>query len=279
MAFYAGKRDPAPEHGEPDASSCSPTATTSTTSSSAPSPAASELLRQTPVQADDRDDLRELLAGRLRRRRLHHDPEVLARRARATRYPLLSDRRNIVVIADEAHRSQYDFIDGFARHTARRAAQRLVHRLHRHADRDDRHATPGPSSATTSTSTTSSAPSRTSATVPIYYESRLAKLELNEPRNAQDRRRVRGGHRRRGGRAARRSSRRKWAALEAWSAPRSGSQLVAARPRRRTSRSGSRRMDGKAMIVCMSRRICVDLYDAIVALRPEWHRRRRRQGR
>ncbi len=33
-----------------------------------------------------------------------------------TTYPLLSDRRNIVVIADEAHRSQYDFIDGFARH-------------------------------------------------------------------------------------------------------------------------------------------------------------------
>ena len=49
------------------------------------------------------------------------------------KHPQLSDRRNIVVIADEAHRSQYDFMDGFARAHARRAAERIVHRLHRHA--------------------------------------------------------------------------------------------------------------------------------------------------
>ena len=59
-------------------------------------------------------------------------------RRRATRHPVLSDRRNIVVIADEAHRSQYDFIDGFARHMRDALPERLVHRLHRHADRADR---------------------------------------------------------------------------------------------------------------------------------------------
>ncbi len=54
------------------------------------------------------------------------------------RHPVLSERRNIVVIADEAHRSQYDFIDGFARHMRDALPQRVVHRLHRHADREDR---------------------------------------------------------------------------------------------------------------------------------------------
>ena len=110
------------------------------------------------------------------------------------------------------------------------------------------------------------------ATVPIYYESRLAKLELNRSRAAEDRPRVRGGHRGRGGRRARRSSRRKWAAARG-----AGRDREAARARSppiwsSTSSSRLEAMDGKAMIVCMSRRICVELYNAIVTLRPDWHR-------
>ena len=116
------------------------------------------------------------------------------------RYPLLSDRRNIVVIADEAHRSQYDFIDGFARHM--------------------RDALPNASfiGFTGTPIELTDANTRAvfgdyisvydiqravedGATVPIYYESRLAKLELDEAEKPHDRRRVRGGHRGRGGRA------------------------------------------------------------------------------
>ena len=115
----------------------------------------------------------------LGRRGLHHHPEVLARREGRGRYPLLSDRRNIVVIADEAHRSQYDFIDGFARHM--------------------RDALPnasfigftGTPIELTDTNTRAVFGDYISiydiqravedgATVPIYYESRLAKLELDE---------------------------------------------------------------------------------------------------
>jgi len=92
-----------------------------------------ELLRQPPVQAESRSHLRELLAvesGGVVFTTIHKFfPEE-----RGDRHPTLSARYNIVVIADEAHRSQYDFIDGFAPH-ARRAAARLMHWLHRHARR------------------------------------------------------------------------------------------------------------------------------------------------
>ena len=142
-----------------------------------------ELLRQTPVQAEDRDAPAVAAAGRLGRRGLHHHPEVHARREGRARIPLLSDRRNIVVIADEAHRSQYDFIDGFARHM--------------------RDALPNASFIGFTGTPIEKADANTravfgdyisvydiqravedKATVPIYYESRLAKLELDETREA-----------------------------------------------------------------------------------------------
>ena len=93
-------------------SSSSPTETTWTTSFTARSPAATNCCgkrqsrRQTARPAGT-------VAGFIRSRRVHHDPEVHAT-GEGDRYPQLSDRRNIIVIADEAHRSQYDFIDGFA---------------------------------------------------------------------------------------------------------------------------------------------------------------------
>ena len=154
----------------------SPTATTSTTSSSARSPRCHELLRQTPVQAENRDHLRELLAvasgGVVFTTIQKFFPED-----KGDKHPLLSDRRNIVVIADEAHRSQYDFIDGFARHM--------------------RDALPNASFIGFTGTPIEKTDANTravfgdyisiydiqravedKATVPIYYESRLAKLEL-----------------------------------------------------------------------------------------------------
>jgi type I restriction enzyme R subunit len=74
-----------------------------------------ELLRQEPMQAENRDHLRALLttdSGGVIFTTVHKFFPT----ADEAKFPLLSERRNIVVMADEAHRSQYDFIDGFARH-------------------------------------------------------------------------------------------------------------------------------------------------------------------
>jgi type I restriction enzyme R subunit len=73
-----------------------------------------DLLRQTPVQAESREHLQELLRVASGGVVFTTIQKFLPEQGEG--YPLLSERRNIVVIADEAHRSQYDFIDGFARH-------------------------------------------------------------------------------------------------------------------------------------------------------------------
>ena len=93
-----------------------------------------DLLRQPPVQAESRADLRRKLsvnAGGV----VFTTIQKFFPEEKGDSHPYLSDRRNIVVIADEAHRSQYDFIDGYARHMRDAAAQRLVCRLHGNAHR------------------------------------------------------------------------------------------------------------------------------------------------
>ena len=96
-----------------------------------------DLLRQAPVQAADRADLREKLrvgSGGV----VFSTIQKFFPAEMGDRHPVLSERRNIVVIADEAHRSQYDFVDGTRPAHARRPAARVVHRLHRDADRASR---------------------------------------------------------------------------------------------------------------------------------------------
>jgi type I restriction enzyme R subunit len=183
-------------------------------------------------------------------------------------FPLLSDRRNIVVIADEAHRSQYDFIDGFARNI--------------------RDALPNASFIGFTGTPVELADRNTAAvfgdyisiydiqqavedkaTVPIYYEGRLAKLELNEaerPHIDPEFEEVTEGEE-----ASRRDRlRTRWAQLEALVGTEKRLGLIA---KDLVDHFETRldAMDGKAMVVCMSRRICVDLYNAIVKLRPQWN--------
>ena len=212
-----------------------------------------DLLRQPPVQAADRADLREKLAvasgGVVFTTIQKFFPEE-----KGDRHPVLSDRRNIVVIADEAHRSQYDFIDGFARHM--------------------RDALPNASFIGFTGTPIEKTDANTravfgdyisvydiqravvdGATVPIYYESRLAKLELKAIRAAEDRSRVRGGHREAKRSSARKSSRANGRSSKPWSAPRTASSSSRAISSS-TSRTRLAAMDGKAMVVCMSRRIC-----------------------
>jgi type I restriction enzyme R subunit len=225
-----------------------------------------DLLRQPPVQAESRADLREKLAvaagGVVFTTIQKFFPET-----QGDRHPVLSDRRNIVVIADEAHRSQYDFIDGFARHM-RDALP--------HASFIGFTGTPVELQDANTRAVFGDYISvydiqravEDGATVPIYYESRLAKLALEEaekPKIDPDFEEVTEGEEP----ERKEKLKSKWAQLEAVVGAEKRLRLVA----RDIVEHFERRLEaleGKAMVVCMSRRICMDLHDEIVKLRPAW---------
>ncbi|MHB8727108.1 MAG: type I restriction endonuclease subunit R [Casimicrobiaceae bacterium] len=225
-----------------------------------------DLLRQPPVQAESRAHLRELLsvaAGGVVFTTLHKFfPEE-----KGDRYPTLSERRNIVVIADEAHRSQYDFIDGYARHL-RDALP--------HASFIGFTGTPIELQDANTRAVFGDYISvydiqravQDGATVPIYYESRLAKLALDEA----ERPKIDPGFEEatEGEEVERKEKlKTKWAQLEAVVGAKKRLELVA-RDIVDHFEQRLEAMDGKAMIVCMSRRICVELQREIVKLRPDW---------
>src|SRR2546427_2029598 len=216
-----------------------------------------DLLRQPPIQAESRTHLRELLqvaAGGVIFTTIHKFfPED-----KGDRHPTLSERHNIVVIADEAHRSQYDFIDGFARHM--------------------RDALPNASFVGFTGTPIEKTDANTravfddyisvydiqravidGATVPIFYESRLAKLELKaserpsidpEFEEATEGEEV----------ERKEKLKSKWAQLEAVVGAESRIKLVA-RDLVEHFETRLAVVDGKAMVVCMSRRICMELHD------------------
>ncbi|MFN7912449.1 MAG: type I restriction endonuclease subunit R [Bacteroidota bacterium] len=245
-----------------------------------------QLLRQEPQKAEDRKDLRKLLKvasggivfttiqkfmpmqtdiAQTENPNKVNEPSV---EYIGADIQALSERKNIVVVADEAHRSQYDFIDGFAKHL--------------------RDALPNATFIGFTGTPIESTDRNTQAvfgnyvdiydiqqavndkaTVPIFYESRLAKVhfaedekvhldeqfeELTEGEELSNRQQMRA----------------KWTRLEA----------IVGNPNRIAKiaedlvyhfEQRNAVLDGKAMIVCMSRRICVDLYDAIIKIRPLWH--------
>jgi type I restriction enzyme R subunit len=233
-----------------------------------------ELLRQKPVQAKDRDDLKKLLAvasgGVIFTTIQKFFPDE-----KGGKHPLLSDRHNIVVIADEAHRSQYDFIDGFARHM--------------------RDALPNASFIGFTGTPIEKTDANTravfgvyisiydiqravedKATVPIYYESRLARLALKaaeKPKIDPEFEEATEGEEL----AHKEKLKSKWAALEAVVGAEKRLGLIAADLVKHWD-ARLEVMDGKAMIVCMSRRICFELYEAIRRLRPDWHNEDDKKG-
>ncbi|MDL1888320.1 type I restriction endonuclease subunit R [Nitrospirales bacterium NOB] len=226
-----------------------------------------ELLRQQPVQARNRANLRELLtttAGGV----VFTTVQKFFPTEGEDQHPLLSDRRNIVVIADEAHRSQYDFIDGFARHMREALPNAsFIGFTGTPIELTDKN-TRAVFGNYVSVYDIERAV-KDGATVPIFYESRLAKLELNEaerPRLDEQFEEVTEGeeveHKER--------LKTKWAQLEALVGTEKRLRLIAQDMVNHFERR-LEAMDGKAMIVCMSRRICVDLYSAIVRIRPDWH--------
>jgi type I restriction enzyme R subunit len=224
------------------------------------------LIRQTPKQAESRGDLIGLLKTASGGVVFTTINKFLPSEGE-TKYPMLSDRRNIVVIVDEAHRSQYDMIDGYASHV--------------------RDALPNASFIAFTGTPIDMATRNTvnvfgpyisiydikksiedGTTVPIYYQSRLVPISLPESQKElldldfenitecleQD---------------EKEKNKHRWSMLEALVGVDGRLDLVAADIVRHFE-SRQEAMDGKGMIVCMSRRICVDLYDKIVKLRPEW---------
>jgi type I restriction enzyme R subunit len=226
-----------------------------------------DLLRQTPVRSESREQLKELLnvasGGVVFTTIQKFFPEI-----KGERYPMLSDRRNIVVIADEAHRSQYDFIDGFARHMRDALPNAsFIGFTGTPIEASDR-STPAVFGNYISIYDIQRAV-EDGATVCIYYEARLAKLELKEeerPRIDPEFEEVTEGEEQ----TTKEKLKRKWAQLEAMVGTEKRVGLVAKDIVDHFEKR-LEAMDGKGMIVCMSRRICVDLYNALIKLRPEWH--------
>ncbi|MEO5791709.1 MAG: HsdR family type I site-specific deoxyribonuclease, partial [Gaiellaceae bacterium] len=225
-----------------------------------------DLLRQTPVQARDRAHMRELLSvvsGGI----VFTTIQKFVPEEKGDRFPQLTDRRNVVVIADEAHRSQYDFVDGFARHLRDGLPNATFVAFTgtpvELEDRDTRNVFGDYIDVYDIQQAVEDG-----ATVPIYYESRLAKLDLKPdetPKLDEAFEEVTEGEEE----ARREKLKSKWAQLEAVVGTEKRLELVAQDLVDHFERR-LETMDGKAMVVCMSRRICVDLHDAIVALRPDW---------
>ena len=228
-----------------------------------------DMLGQMPIQAASRDQLRELLSVASGGVVFTTIQKFLPPKMDGVsgNMPTLSSRRNIVVIADEAHRSQYDLIDGLARHM--------------------RDALPNASfiGFTGTPIEKNDANTRAvfgdyisiydiqravadKATVPIYYESRIAKLGLNAselPKLDDEFEEITEGEEE----TRKEKLKTKWAALEALVGDPKRIALIAADLVTHFEKRVEA-MDGKAMVVCMSRRICVDLYAALIKLRPDW---------
>ncbi|HXG41121.1 MAG TPA: type I restriction endonuclease subunit R [Dehalococcoidia bacterium] len=227
-----------------------------------------ESLGQTPEQAESRSHLREWLSARQSGGIIFTTIQKFFRDERGGLPPVLSERRNIIVIADEAHRSQYDFIDGFARHMRDALpGASFIAFTGTPLERED-HNTRQVFGDYISIYDIERAV-RDGATVPIYYEARLAKLDLPEdmkPKLDEEFEEVTEGE------EVERKERLKtrWAQLEAVVGSESRLRLIAEDIVQHFEQR-LEALDGKAMIVCMSRRICVDLYNEIVRLRPAWH--------
>lgn len=237
-----------------------------------------ELIRQTPIRADSREDLQKIL-NRASGGVVFTTIQKFAPETGESEYPMLTDRRNVVVIADEAHRSQYGFrakVDtktavisyGFAKYLRDALPNAsFIGFTGTPIEADDVN-TPAIFGNYIDVYDISQAV-EDGATVPIYYESRLARIELDEdekpkidaevedlteddPEFEQER------------------FKKKWSTVEALV----GSDKRLAMVAKDIVDHYENRvaaLDGKAMIVCMSRRICVKLYDEIVKLRPDWH--------
>lgn len=241
---------------------------------------AQDLLKQTPIQADSREDLREHLSARESGGIYFTTVQKFSLLGDENRHPALSERHNLVVISDEAHRSQYGlkaqydtkekkYKYGYARHMRDALPNATFIGFTgtpvSMEDRDTRAVFGDYVSIYDIQDAVDDG-----ATVPIYYESRLAKLDVNRAEIDELSDRVEEVVEEYEDESEREKTKSEWSTL---------AKLVGSTPRitqvandlvhhfeKRTAA-----IDGKAMVVGMSREICVDLYNAITELRPAWH--------
>jgi type I restriction enzyme, R subunit len=239
-----------------------------------------DLIRQTPVQAESREDLQKLLA------RASGGVVFTTLQKFGESDQALTERRNVVVIADEAHRSQYGFrakVDiksgkvsyGFAKHLRDALPNAsFIGFTGTPIEADDVN-TPAVFGNYIDIYDISRAVDD-GATVPIYYESRLARIELDAdeiPKIDAEVNELTEDD----AEVEQERFKRKWSTIEALVGSDKRLALVA---QDMVTHFEDRvaALDGKAMVVCMSRRVCVKLYDEIVRLRPDWHSRDEAQG-
>lgn len=230
-----------------------------------------DLIRQTPVQAESREDLQKVLN--------RTSGGVIFTTIQKFSDAKMTDRRNVVVIADEAHRSQYGFkakIDrktgeityGFAKYLRDALPNAsFIGFTGTPIEKDDVN-TPAVFGDYIDVYDITQAV-EDGATVPIYYESRLARIELPEdekPRIDAEIEALTEDE----ALSEQEKLKQKWSTVEALVGAEKRLKMVADDLVQHFE-SRVEAMNGKAMIVCMSRRICVALYNEIVALRPEWH--------
>ncbi|MBB3066007.1 type I restriction endonuclease subunit R [Limibacillus halophilus] len=238
----------------------------------------SDLVRQTPIRVEDRNDLRTELA-RASGGVIFTTIQKFSPATDEAHFPLLSDRRNVVVIADEAHRSQYGF-----RAKMKQKTGEISYGFAKHL----RDALPNASFIGFTGTPVEKEDVNTPAvfghyidvyditravedevTVPIYYESRLARIELDEDERPKIDAEI-AELTEDDDLPESEKLKRKWSTVEALVGAENRLALVA---QDLVDHFESRvaAMDGKAMIVCMSRRICIALYEEIIRLRPDWH--------
>ncbi len=240
---------------------------------------AKELLKQSPVQADGRDELRRLLTERETGGIIFTTVQKFSLLDDEDKHPILNDRHNIVVISDEAHRSQY----GLKATLNKKGKYKYGYAKHM------RDAIPNAAFIGFTGTPISFDDKNTEsvfgnyvsiydikdavddgATVPIYYESRLANLDINHEEIEALSDRVDEVIEDEEDIGTREKTKGEWSQLE---------KLVGAEPRLKKIakdlvthfETRNKSMDGKAMIVGMSRQVCVHLYDEIIALRSNWH--------
>lgn len=247
-----------------------------------------QLLRQEPIQAESRDHLKELLKVASGGIVFTTIQKFLPDDSSRLSFPQLSDRRNIVVIADEAHRTQYGFeaklINAKDSVSKEVIGKKIAYGFAKYMRDALPHATYIGFTGTPIEGTDVNTPQvfgnyidrydikdavDDGATVRIFYESRLAKVNLNEEgkrlieefdKELEQDEEV----------TNRQRAKAKWTKLEAIVG---NSERVKNLARDIVTHFEKRRQvfDGKGMIVAMSRRIAVDIYNEIIALRPEWH--------
>ncbi len=226
-----------------------------------------QLLRQTPVQAANREDLKRLLSvasGGI----IFTTIQKFLPEENGGIYPTLTERRNVVVIADEAHRSQYDFIDGFARHMRDALPNAsFIGFTGTPIEKEDRNTQAVFGNYVDVYDIQQAVDD--GVTVKIYYESRLAKIELSgEDQKILDERVEEITEDDELTEKQKRFAR--WTGKEAVVGSTDRLRQVAAdivsHFEQRISAA-----EGKGLIVCMSRRICVALHKEIIKLRPQWY--------